>query len=468
MNFLTNFKTIDFPESVQISPDNRYLVSFLTNDTTTIRDISSGEIIYTIQNLVHTSLSPDGKYLIGQWEDNQTLDKGLKLLKLFSFPEMIPIRTIDMKRGVQFMVSSIQYSPKGDYFAVFIEDMDLDTFYFDIFKLMTSEKIRIIKCEENSIISQNWSYIIQASNYNFVIQDFWTEDTINRIEGDKEYLWTLTSSPNENYLVAGYGENLDGKYGQKKDWYMKSWEIRTGRLIQTYNGSKLGPCSAVFSLDEKYLVAGWEDGFIYKWNFLNGKELLKMKGFGGHISSMSVSQDGNYLIASSYGNKIKIWSFDELIQKIKFKEQQESKKESHLKNMKQTIEDLIKNGKYSEALKSLKTLKIESVKLNLNIPKSWIEESIELVSIPIIKETILNLGTRFNRIQIAEISEVTNLPNDHLIISTVKEMIENNQIHAQYFSSTKSIAFDQEKNIDEIDKLMMQYKQWEEEGVGKK
>lgn len=38
--------------------------------------------------------------------------------------------------------------------------------------------------------------------------------------------------------------------------------------------------------------------------------------------------------------------------------------------------------------------------------------------------------------------------------------------YAEYFKSTKSIAFNQQANIDEIDKLMAAYKEWKK--VGKK
>jgi hypothetical protein len=86
----------------------------------------------------------------------------------------------------------------------------------------------------------------------------------------------------------------------------------------------------------------------------------------------------------------------------------------------------------------------------------------------IIKKTILDLGIKFGRLQIMEISEVCSIKEEQLIIDTIKEMIDNKEIYAQYFSSTKSVAFDQQANIDEIDKLMSTYKDWEEEKVGKK
>lgn len=77
-----------------------------------------------------------------------------------------------------------------------------------------------------------------------------------------------------------------------------------------------------------------------------------------------------------------------------------------------------------------------------------------------IKRIVLDLGTKFARLQIAEISEVCDIKDEELIIIVVKEMIINNEIYAQYFSSTKSVAFNQQANIDEIDKLMETYEDW--------
>ena len=70
-----------------------------------------------------------------------------------------------------------------------------------------------------------------------------------------------------------------------------------------------------------------------------------------------------------------------------------------------------------------------------------------------------NFGTKFNRIQITEISEVSSIPNHESIKSIVKEMIDTNQIFAQYFSSTNSVAFDQNSNNNEIDKFLASYKE---------
>ncbi|TFF98362.1 MAG: hypothetical protein EU547_01680, partial [Promethearchaeota archaeon] len=84
-----------------------------------------------------------------------------------------------------------------------------------------------------------------------------------------------------------------------------------------------------------------------------------------------------------------------------------------------------------------------------------------------IKSTVLDLGTKFARLQVVEIAEQTNADLE-LIIETIKEMIENEEIYAQYFKSSRSVAFNQQANINEIDSLMDSFQDWEKEGKGKR
>ena len=44
----------------------------------------------------------------------------------------------------------------------------------------------------------------------------------------------------------------------------------------------------------------------------------------------------------------------------------------------------------------------------------------------------------------------------------------NQEIHAEYFPSSKAVAFNQQANLDEIDTLMAKYEEWEGAKVGKK
>ena len=73
-----------------------------------------------------------------------------------------------------------------------------------------------------------------------------------------------------------------------------------------------------------------------------------------------------------------------------------------------------------------------------------------------IKTSILNLSVNFTRLEIKSISEKLNL-DPALIVGVVKEMVENLEVNGVYFSSTKSITFDQQSNIEDIERLKSKF-----------
>ncbi len=87
---------------------------------------------------------------------------------------------------------------------------------------------------------------------------------------------------------------------------------------------------------------------------------------------------------------------------------------------------------------------------------------------PKIKKTILELGTKFSRLQVSDIKDKCGVKNEKLIIKIINEMISKKEIYAEYFPTSKSVAFNQQANIDEIDKLMAAYQDWEKDKVQKK
>ena len=142
--------------------------------------------------------------------------------------------------------------------------------------------------------------------------------------------------------------------------------------------------------------------------------------------------------------------------------------EKRYKKERPIIEKLIQEMKFSDAIRDLNDIKKNAERNHLGEILRWVERNLTLCNKHIIKKTVLELGTKFARLQIAEISEECVVKDEQLIVDTVREMIDNKEIYAQYFSSTKSVAFNQQANVDEIDKLMATYKEWEEKKVEKK
>lgn len=77
-----------------------------------------------------------------------------------------------------------------------------------------------------------------------------------------------------------------------------------------------------------------------------------------------------------------------------------------------------------------------------------------------IRKSIIKLGMKFSRLKIVEIAEKCKESEDSIVL-TALDMIECNEIHAEYFSSTKTLAFDQRTNIDEVDLIMKKFNKWE-------
>ena len=101
--------------------------------------------------------------------------------------------------------------------------------------------------------------------------------------------------------------------------------------------------------------------------------------------------------------------------------------------------------KFDESIKKLEhCFEICDKISNLRLQNESSEEINQLKSkirIAKIKNSVLGLGMRFPRLQASDIAE--NCGEDEgLIVSTIKEMIVNEEIYAMYFENSKSVAFD--------------------------
>ena len=77
-----------------------------------------------------------------------------------------------------------------------------------------------------------------------------------------------------------------------------------------------------------------------------------------------------------------------------------------------------------------------------------------------IRKVILDFGTKLTRLKVDEISEITGAFHK-TIIKVVREMQKNKEIYARYFKSSNTVVFNQDANIEEIDRLRLVYDEWE-------
>ena len=96
----------------------------------------------------------------------------------------------------------------------------------------------------------------------------------------------------------------------------------------------------------------------------------------------------------------------------------------------------------------------------LNDIKKKLNSLIYYTKISKIKNIILSLSIKFDRLHISEIVERCN-EKEELVKKAAIDMINKKEIYAEYFKSTKSVVFDKQANLAEIDILINKYREWE-------
>ena len=84
-----------------------------------------------------------------------------------------------------------------------------------------------------------------------------------------------------------------------------------------------------------------------------------------------------------------------------------------------------------------------------------------------LKTQILDLSTKFTRLTIGSISEKLN-KDPILVKNIINTMVENKEVYGEYFDITKTITFDQQANINEIDQLLSKFTESEDNQLHKK
>ncbi len=110
----------------------------------------------------------------------------------------------------------------------------------------------------------------------------------------------------------------------------------------------------------------------------------------------------------------------------------------------------------------LKIYQLTSEKHNLYIKLEQIMNRERNVHI---KKTVLEQGSQFARLEVPEIAEVCGINKPKLIISILNEMINDGEIHARYFESTQSVSFNQQANLEELNRLDDLFGEWREKEI---
>jgi len=137
-------------------------------------------------------------------------------------------------------------------------------------------------------------------------------------------------------------------------------------------------------------------------------------------------------------------------------------------NERKKIEELFNSSNYIEIVSIFKKIYTISKFFRFKEIQEWLNDRTTAFNYVSIKNTILDLGTKFDRLKLKEIVERSLFQDDFLIEKIINDMIINKEIHAQYFKTSKTLVFDRDSNMKEIDELITTFSKWEKSIENKK
>jgi WD40 repeat protein/serine/threonine protein kinase/pSer/pThr/pTyr-binding forkhead associated (FHA) protein len=118
-----------------------------------------------------------------------------------------------------------------------------------------------------------------------------TGQMIQSLQGHQR-LTSVALSSSSRYVLAG-------------DTPMKLWELSTSQVIRTFDDP--GVQAAVFSPDERYILAGGNDGRLRIWEVESGRCLRTFEPHDSGIHAIAISSDGRYALSSDR-DSLKLWA----------------------------------------------------------------------------------------------------------------------------------------------------------------
>ncbi|MGK7892778.1 MAG: NACHT and WD repeat domain-containing protein, partial [Xenococcus sp. (in: cyanobacteria)] len=86
--------------------------------------------------------------------------------------------------------------------------------------------------------------------------------------------------------------------------------VQDSREKYTFNGHESDVSSVTISEDGNYIVSGSTDNTVKLWSVENRELLHTFNGHENSVNSVAISEDGNYIISGSNDKTVKLWSVE--------------------------------------------------------------------------------------------------------------------------------------------------------------
>ena len=323
--------TEDGARGVAFSPDGNSMLVSDRDNTATLREISTGQIIQTFRghsgSVYSVAFSPDGTYVL-----TGSLDNTAKLWDVATGQEVYRLQ------GHSSSVRAVAFSPDGNYILTGSSDHTMR-----LWEVATGQEAHRFRAHSERLWSVAFSpdgrTILSASaDHTVKLWDVVTDDDMAALSGHQDEIYDVAFSPAENYaliasadgtaglwdipsqqeisrltghagIVFSVAFSRDGTYSLtgSEDATARLWDTATGREVRTFSGHTAGVLAAAFSPDGAYVLTGSNDTTARLWDAASGREVQTFSGHAGAVTGVSFSPDGAYILTASADGKVKLW-----------------------------------------------------------------------------------------------------------------------------------------------------------------
>jgi WD40 repeat protein len=178
-------------------------------------------------------------------------------------------------------------------------------------------KVRLWNIKEGSLVGQPW----EGNNDRVLCLD-WSPNGAEVAGGSQDgtirrwntttgqYIGPPIKKSDEGVLAIKYSPQGDKFASGGHDGIIRVWS-KDGELLIEIKGHDRSVMSLCWSKDGAYIFSGSVDRTIRKWQSIDGKELVVIRGHSNvEVTSLCLSPDESHLVSASIDCSVRIWDLE--------------------------------------------------------------------------------------------------------------------------------------------------------------